>query len=547
MPGLSSLSPDEIAQLQAQAQGPLGPPQPAGPPLAVPSTAPAPVVVPDAQQTAGPIAPGPLVAPMGPTTPAQAAVNDNVAQAQARQQALAKSTAFQPASPAAGGGGIDPALLGGLPATPQVTSGGSTTVEKGIPLSQETKDLRASGMGDIRSGQALEELSLPAAQKAQHDATARVAGLQQQAADQMAADAAKTEAALAPQREAIKQAVTDYQQQKVDPAHFWKSRSTPQKIALVLGQMAGAFSAGYKTGGGHDYAADIIRAANDDDISAQKENIDNQGKAIEQMRTSYGLDAAAFATADQRRQAERVVRLEAASTQIKDEADATNDPLVRAKMLQVHGEVQAHAAQASAELDKMTANRVTSSSHYSSTTGGQPAGGAGLPTDRIVQMPDTTGPDGKVIPGGMALLDSPQAAQKYRQMAAAAARVDANTKALNDLLVNGHPHVPGTDDANKAAVLIENLKSDRLLVDQLRNSGANAESVKAIYGEGAPGLTDWHLGVRAHLANQSAQDAVRSALVEGDAVPLGGASRLAVLNGKPVVQDPSIPSLKGGK
>jgi hypothetical protein len=120
--------------------------------------------------------------------------------------------------------------------------------------------------------------------------TQSYAGLQGQAlaqqhlavAQQAAGDyAQKRMAELAQQRQ---QSFTQWQQRgddlyqklmgpegQVNPDRFWATRSTPQKVSAIIGMMLGGFNQGAR--GGVNPATQLVNAAIDRDIDAQKTNI----------------------------------------------------------------------------------------------------------------------------------------------------------------------------------------------------------------------------------------------------------------------------------
>ena len=65
---------------------------------------------------------------------------------------------------------------------------------------------------------------------------------------------------------------------KIDPEHFWNSRTTGQRVMATIGMALGGLSSGM--GGGPNYAAQIINSAIDRDVNAQKANIDNMNTGV---------------------------------------------------------------------------------------------------------------------------------------------------------------------------------------------------------------------------------------------------------------------------
>lgn len=90
---------------------------------------------------------------------------------------------------------------------------------------------------------------------------------------------------------------------KIDPEHYWSSRSTGQKIALTIGMALGAIGTNIKGQSVPNYTANMVQGAIDNDIKAQEENLRNKAGAIHELggsiaiRKRQGLDDAEAARA----------------------------------------------------------------------------------------------------------------------------------------------------------------------------------------------------------------------------------------------------------
>lgn len=83
----------------------------------------------------------------------------------------------------------------------------------------------------------------------------------------------------------INQTAADLRSAKIDPGSFWGSRSTPQKIALVIASGMGAFA--QAMGQGPNTAQQILDKAVDDDVRAQLANIDKKSKDLTDGQRLY--------------------------------------------------------------------------------------------------------------------------------------------------------------------------------------------------------------------------------------------------------------------
>lgn len=78
----------------------------------------------------------------------------------------------------------------------------------------------------------------------------------------------------------LDQEAADVRAQKVDPQHWFKERGVAGSILAAISMGAGAFGAAFSKNG-TNYAMDIINNSIDKDMQSQKENINNQWKALD--------------------------------------------------------------------------------------------------------------------------------------------------------------------------------------------------------------------------------------------------------------------------
>lgn len=115
-------------------------------------------------------------------------------------------------------------------------------------------------------------------------------------------------------------------QERIDPEHYWNSKSTAGRIQAGIGIILGGFAA-QKTG--VNPALMQINRAIDEDINSQKHHIENSWKAISE---THGIDNDAFNKELHKQTWEnnyRVAALERVKTQLAGNAAATSSETVK--------------------------------------------------------------------------------------------------------------------------------------------------------------------------------------------------------------------------
>lgn len=169
----------------------------------------------------------------------------------------------------------------------------------------------------------------------------------------------------------INQAIADFKATKVDPDHWWNSRTTGQKIAASLAMAFDAMGAAWSRSG-RTPAIDRINHAIQQDIEGQKLAYEAKARGVEMAQTAYS--AARQAGADDAT-AQSAVRLAGYNKLIADgeaRLAQTAAPEQQAAGQQAIAQLRTQAAQESARYAELTAKHVTSST----TT---VKGGAGTP------------------------------------------------------------------------------------------------------------------------------------------------------------------------
>lgn len=125
-----------------------------------------------------------------------------------------------------------------------------------------------------------------------------IASMQQAQAAQQAQLAQRQQDLITQRMAGAQKLADDVMSQKLDPNHYWETRTTGQKISAAIGLLLGGIGSGLtKT---PNYALQVIDKAIDRDVEAQKFNI-QQGRnklAFYMQQTGEMLSAAQLAKAD---------------------------------------------------------------------------------------------------------------------------------------------------------------------------------------------------------------------------------------------------------
>ncbi len=117
----------------------------------------------------------------------------------------------------------------------------------------------------------------------------------------------------------------DYYKGKIDPNHFWDSKTDLGKASTVIGLLLGGFSGGL-TGG--NSAVDFLTKQVERDIDAQKSNMDKKKNMLSVLHEQMGDMQAATNMA-------RIIQMDAYKTMLDKAAAQSKDPLAKARALQL--------------------------------------------------------------------------------------------------------------------------------------------------------------------------------------------------------------------
>lgn len=229
-------------------------------------------------------------------------------------------------APAAQPEAMDPGLAAGqtaaAPTAPHGVGGVGSLMERGV----------REGESGIR-----QEASIM-----QRLAQAEAKSLEVSAADQvaLAKDFEQKNQALMSEVSAITQ---DIRTGQIDPNHVWASKSTPNKIATVIGILASGFGAGMQGGNAQNLALKSLEQEIDRDIDAQKANFSNKNNILNALSTQMG---------NLRHGTEmlRAIKLGAAAEELKLAAAKAKDPMAKANMMKAYSELHIKAAEQTAKI-----------------------------------------------------------------------------------------------------------------------------------------------------------------------------------------------------
>lgn len=252
-----------------------------------------------------------------------AGVDPQQAAIAAQQAALAPPQA----APAAQAPGIAPDALGTAQAAPM-----AAPVEQS--LANDEMGLYQKGISEQEQG--LKKEAAAVAQQAK--AEMKAAEESQAAVLQLKTDFETRNAELTKERDAV---IHDIQSGQIDPDHIWSTKSTPNKIATVIGLIAGGIGAGAT--GGINMAAKALSQEIDRDIDAQKANLGKKNNVLSALNTQMG---------DLRSSTDmlRSIQQGYAAEKLKAVAAQTKDPMAQAQLLKLSGELHAASAPVMAKM-----------------------------------------------------------------------------------------------------------------------------------------------------------------------------------------------------
>jgi hypothetical protein len=135
---------------------------------------------------------------------------------------------------------------------------------------------------------------------------------------------------------------------KVDPEHFWGSRTVPQKIFAVLGLALSGIGAAMS--GTPNGAMAIITKQIDDDIHAQETNLKSRQNGLHLQKGLLADQLKSFGDMTAAKTATRVAYLQASLLQIEGLANKATSPIQKARAQELAAQIQKSLAE---EITKM--------------------------------------------------------------------------------------------------------------------------------------------------------------------------------------------------
>ena len=122
---------------------------------------------------------------------------------------------------------------------------------------------------------------------------------------------------------------------EIDPDHFWSSRTMPQKILSIASLVAGGFLQGFR--GVPNPAQAMIDRAIDQDIAAQRANLEKKGRDIEHQKGLLAETYRRFGRMDAAEESARMVMEQEYASKLKQIGAESNSPIVQARVEQALG------------------------------------------------------------------------------------------------------------------------------------------------------------------------------------------------------------------
>lgn len=138
--------------------------------------------------------------------------------------------------------------------------------------------------------------------------------------------------------------------QSVDPERFWKTRSTPQKILGVIALALGGFGAASR--GTRNGAADMIADSINQDIAAQRSDIENKWNSIRGRHSILADKAAQYGNLDVAERQQVASRLHGALLMVQGAVARATSPIERAQAQALAAELEQKSVEAGIQLNK---------------------------------------------------------------------------------------------------------------------------------------------------------------------------------------------------
>jgi hypothetical protein len=286
---------------------------------------------------------------------------------------------------------------------------------------------------------------------------------QEQAAAQQQADLDQVQANQTARQEYLDRIGADIEKDSrdlatsnIDPARWWKSRTTPQQILGVIAMALGGFGASVR--GGRNSAADQIEAAITEDIAAQRTDLENKWAGMRERHTLLADRASQYGNIDVAEKSAVAARLHGALLQAQGAAARATAPVEKAQAAALVAALEQKSVEAGLALNKWIQSGYVN------------AGGTGAvlskdikPTN-LVRMGDTWVDVG----------DS-EVARQFNVQNMAAENVVSNAKTMLDLLND-----PSSANPFSAKRGLLKATAKQLTVDDIKSMGSGTRGGKGM-------------------------------------------------------------------
>ena len=206
----------------------------------------------------------------------------------------------------------------------------------------------------------------------------------------------------------------DLSSQKIDPEHWWHTRSTGQQILGVIAMALGGFAAASR--GGQNTAAAMIESAIQNDISAQKSNLENKWSGLRQKHSLLADKTALYGSADVAERQIMAASLQGAAMMANAAVARASSPVEKANAQILASQLEAKAVEAGIQLNKWV--------QAYSGVGASSGLTKDVKPDQIVELAD----------GTMVAANSSDEAKEFRQSLSAAHEMSSDAKELVGML-----------------------------------------------------------------------------------------------------------------
>jgi hypothetical protein len=139
---------------------------------------------------------------------------------------------------------------------------------------------------------------------------------------------------------------------KLDMNNYWNNKGTGEKVLSLVALSVGAFGQAFSGSGAQNQVTQQIQKEIDQDVDAQKFNIDKQGKVLAAKRGLYQDMRQQFQDENAAKDATRAAYYNAVGKQYDSIAASQESPLIQARATDAANQFRAQAAQATMDATK---------------------------------------------------------------------------------------------------------------------------------------------------------------------------------------------------